>query len=175
MFRFLRRFSVQKTDVVSIAVGEATLSVPAELAARAYLEKFMLPISLPTGFAATPTKNQLPAIGDPWQGGIYAGITLHNGIAMALVLLPFEVNDIKWGAAGTWAKEQGGELPSRIDALVLFENLKKEFSENWYWTATQHPGIESCAYVQYFDNGDQRWDRKDDGYRARAVRRFPIE
>ena len=166
---------MQKTDVVSIAVGEATLNIPAELAARAYLEKFMLPSSLPAGFAATPIKKQLPDIGDPWQNGIYAGTTLYNGIPMALVLLPGQATDINWAAAGTWAKEQGGELPSRIDALVLFENLKKEFSDNWYWTAAQHAGFESYAYVQDFDCGNQYWVPKVYDYRARAVRRFPIE
>ena len=45
----------------------------------------------------------LPAIGAEFQGGIFAGITLHDDKATALVLLPGEATDVIWKDAQAMA------------------------------------------------------------------------
>ena len=106
--------------------------------------------------------------------GIYVGLTIADGKPAKLYLLPGEAESINWKDAGEWAKKQGGELPSRFDALVLFENLKKEFKEAYYWTAAQRADVPACAWCQYFYWGRQSLWHQDAKIRARAVRRLPI-
>jgi len=165
---------VQKTDDFTLQIGAAQVRVPAEAAARAYLEKLInQPFSdtLPRGLHGAT----LPEIGEPCKGGIYAGLTLHNNKPMALVLLPGESDELKWKAANDWAVTIGGELPSRIDALVLFQNLKSEFRSEYYWTAVPSAGAGASAWSQSFSDGYQSLWLKLTALRARAVRRFVIE
>lgn len=122
----------------------------------------------------------LPELGHPWIGlsddkleGIYAGLTLRHNVPMALVLLPGD-EELSWSKAGDWAKAQGGELPSRADALMLWQNVPKQFQERYYWTSEEASGDADCAWVALFDDGGQGWVRKSDGYRCRAVRRVAI-
>lgn len=117
----------------------------------------------------------LPAIGAPFEGGLYAGITVHENTPMALILLPGEETSINWKRAGEWAEDQGGVLPSRIDALSLYQNMPSEFDKSTaYWTDTIHPSIADYAFIQDFGYGNQDFDLKGSGYRARAVRRVSI-
>src|SRR3990167_8895127 len=76
----------------------------------------------------------LPAIGADFDGGLYAGLTLYDGQPHALVLLPGECEAADWKYAIGWAEEHNGTLPSRIDQLVLWQNLKGQFKEAWYWS-----------------------------------------
>jgi len=124
-----------------------------------------------TEFAFPETEIQLS------HGEHYAGLILgKNGeSSYHLVLLPDEAEDVNWKDAGTWAKKAGGELPTRREQSLLFANLKEEFSENWYWSQEQRASSESYAWMQYFGNGSQLSRRKGSEYRARAVRRLPIE
>jgi hypothetical protein len=115
---------------------------------------------------------EIPA-GTPFEGGIYAGLTIHDNALHTLILLPGEFTG-DWWEAFIWAEQQGGVLPSRLDALVLLKNLKSEFKPEWYWTSTQHESCPECAWVQDFDNGNQNGYRKGNDYRARAVRRIAI-
>jgi hypothetical protein len=116
---------------------------------------------------------ELPKIGQPLEGGIYAGITLHNDQRAALILLSGD--EMKPHAEATaWAKEQGGELPSRIDMLVLFKNQRDEFKHDWYWTSEAVTGHADCAWVQGFGYGGQYYGHKSTGPRCRAVRRVAI-
>ncbi len=119
------------------------------------------------------TKGALPKIGAKFEGGKFAGNSLHEGKACALVLLPGTFTG-KWADAIAWAKKLGGELPNRHDGIVLFDNLKKEFEASWYWTAVVHPSDADCAFIQGFAYGTQGNAHKDGGYRARAVRRVAI-
>ena len=123
-----------------------------------------------TKAAATTTP---PAIGAEWQGGIYAGLTIHDNKPMHLVVLPGDT-EATWAKAGAWAKKQGGELPSRVDALILFQNVRPEFKRDAYWTAQPYAGDESFAWCQGFYGGTQGYGHKSYALRARAVRRFPI-
>lgn len=138
------------------------------------------PLPAPASLGGAVTS--LPAIGTAWasfdqtrgeHSGIYAGLSLENERPVALVLLPEEI-EASWKDAMAWADNQDGALPSRIDALVLFQNLKSEFKEAAYWTSAPYAGDESFAWYQTFDYGFQGYYRKDTKLRARAVRRIAI-
>ncbi len=116
---------------------------------------------------------KLPAIGAEWEGGLYAGITVHDNRPMALVLLPGD-EKLNWKDAGAWAEKAGGTLPSKVDSLILFQNLKSEFKDECYWTSEVHPSNAACAFIQGFALGSQLSARKVSDYRARAVRRVAI-
>lgn len=90
-----------------------------------------------------------------------------------------------------WAKalEIGGHkdwyLPSRLESLVLFGELRdlpafKPDAENgipteWHWTSTQYASNPSYAWSQSFLNGGQGGYRKGLHGRARVVRRIVIK
>jgi len=114
-----------------------------------------------------------PAIGDPYEGGIYAGITLECSLPQALVLLPGD-EELNWKDAIAWAEKQGGALPSRIDQLVLLQNLKAQFQGRAYWSAEQHAADSDYAWYQYFSYGYQDSLSIRRKLRARAVRRLAI-
>lgn len=92
--------------------------------------------------------------------------------AMKFELLPGEAVGVTWEEAVAWAKEQGGELPTRQEMLALYANLKDEFKADWYWSCEQHEDDPACAWVQYFGLGTQYYDRRSNQDRARAVRRI---
>lgn len=128
---------------------------------------------LPALILAVSTR-ALPAIGSPYEGGTYAGVSIENEQPVALVLLAGD-ESLPWKEACEWATKQGGVLPSRIDQLVLWKNLKSEFKDTWYWSGEQYAGDDAFAWCQYFGSGTQYDTHKDYGYRARAVRRIPIQ
>ena len=107
-------------------------------------------------------------------GETYAGLTIHNNTPMHLVLLPGDHDDATWKKAKAWAEELGGELPSRIDLLVLWQNLPGAFQKEWYWSGETHASYESNAWYQHFNDGYQGCNSKGIKLRARAVRRLPI-
>lgn len=121
--------------------------------------------------------NQRAAAGIPAlkPSEIYAGLTLHQGQPCHLVLLPGG-KDLNHAAAIAWADKLGGELPSRVDALLLWENEKtrKAIGACWMWTSQTYAHYGAYAWVQSFFNGYQDDDLKGFDYRARAVRRVPI-
>jgi hypothetical protein len=156
-------------NTVTINVSEELV----ELAVEEHVRKAMAAV-----FSAKPpvpqhVANPAPAIGDTWNGGTYAGITLHENQPMHLVLLPGEESK-DWGDAKEWAAKQGGELPSRMDALVLWQNIPERFAQEAYWTGTPYAGDAGYAWSQYFFNGDQGITLTGLKLRARAVRRLTI-
>lgn len=120
-----------------------------------------------------PATLALPAIGQSFEGGLYAGLTLEGEQRAALVLLPGD-GEMSWKKALAWAGEQGGVLPSRVDGIVLFKNLRAEFKRDWYWTSEEVAGNADYAWVQYFNYGYQFSNHKSYDYRCRAVRRVLI-
>ena len=150
------------------------IDVPKALLAAALLEKIARQ-DLPAVQVelVAPAQRALPAIGAAFEGGLYAGLTLHEGRPHALVLLPGDESK-DWKAAGAWAAEQGGILPSRIDLLVLWQNLPKEFREEYYWSSETYARYADYAWNQSFDYGYQVDVRKSDDGRCRAVRRVAI-
>lgn len=127
--------------------------------------------------AATETASAaiaLPAIGAAFSGGIFAGITLHDDKPHALVLLPDDGEVMEWPDALEFAAKADGVLPSRIDMIVLFKNLRVQFKKDWYWTSEEHPVHADCAFIQGFGGGGQGCSGKGYTCRARAVRRVSI-
>lgn len=129
--------------------------------------------AIDVALAAVVQRPQLPAIGSKMDDGIFAGVTLHNDEAFALVLLPGDFTGT-WAEAKDWADKEGGVLPSRHDQLVLSRDLKSEFKEAWYWSGEQHAEFGDCAWTQYFYYGAQNYYYVTLRSRARAVRRFAI-
>lgn len=158
-------------EFVSIPAAEVLRNVSVQTLAQALLERVSngdaAPLASTHGIA-------LPAIGAAWKGGIYAGLTVHDNDPAELILLPGD-EELNWKDAGAWAEKQGGVLPSRIDQLVLFKNLKAEFQEAWYWSGEQYAHDDAYAWCQSFSYGGQFSTHKSSHGRARAVRRLPLE
>jgi hypothetical protein len=89
-----------------------------------------------------------------------------------LILLPGDEAELNWDDAKKWAKEQGGELPTRREQSLLYANLKDEFQGAWYWSGEAHQRESGWAWCQYFGYGTQSHLRQDTELRARAVRRL---
>jgi len=64
------------------------------------------------------------------------------------------------------------ESPAQTTVEAFKEGGAEAFEAAWYWSSTQDSS--DCAYVQYFGDGDQSYDRKDSSDRARAVRRLLV-
>ena len=91
-----------------------------------------------TNPASTISLANLPAIGGDLEGGTFAGLTTTpNGAHVAVVLLPGAGTDLTWTKAKAWAKKQGGELPSRPVAALLFANIKSALQPRWHWTSDE--------------------------------------
>lgn len=116
----------------------------------------------------------LPALGQPLEGGIFCGlITTPDGTHHAVVLLADKpATRLDWKAAGAWAATVGGTLPTRPVAALLFANAKAQFEEVWHWTADDFDG--SCAWFQDFGYGGQSYNRMRYDSGARAVRMIPL-
>ena len=123
------------------------------------------PTQLTTAPIAMPPLNE----GERWAGIVSVGTQLHH-----MILLPgdFEGN---WKAAIAWAKEQGGELPTRLEQSLLWAEAKTQFRRDWYWSCEPYASDASYAWMQYFSNGNQYGTHVDSDHRARAVRRIPIQ
>jgi hypothetical protein len=124
----------------------------------------------------TPAESKAQFLADNLKPGeIYAGLILgQNGAPdHHLVLLPGETS-AAWPKAKAWAKEQGGELPTRREQSLLFANCKDEFKADWYWSGEAYGDGKTYAWYQYFDNGNQGDIHHDNVRRARAVRRLII-
>lgn len=107
-----------------------------------------------TSTTAALTLAMLPALGEALDGGIFAGITTtEEGVHVAIVLLPARGKDMTWQAAQEWAKKQGGVLPSRPVAAILFANAKKHLPREWHWTSEANGA--TCAWCCGFHGGSQ--------------------
>ena len=115
----------------------------------------------------------LPALGTDFEGGTFAGITTRaDGTHCAVVLLPGTAEDLTWEAAKAWAAEQGGELPTRPVAALLFANVQPALSPEWHWTADEYNA--SYAWICYFGYGSIDTSHKRSEGTVVAVRLIPI-
>jgi len=115
----------------------------------------------------------LPAPGAYFEGGTFAGLTTRpDGTHCAVVLLPGKAEDLDWNDAKAWALEQGGELPTRPVAALLFANVQPALSPEWHWTADEYSA--SSAWVCTFGNGHQDFTHEVDERAAVAVRLIPL-
>jgi hypothetical protein len=75
-----------------------------------------------------------------------------------------------------WAKEAGGQLPTRPIAALLYANAKDQFERTWYWTSDElqaDTGDEddaSYAWFCFFYYGLQDFNLKSAEGAAVAVR-----
>ena len=123
--------------------------------------------------ASTISLASLPAIGADLEGGIFAGLTTKpDGTHYAVVLLPGAGTDLTWTKAKAWAKKQGGELPSRPVAALLFANVKASLQPRWHWTHEEFDA--SYAWLCYFHGGTQYGHHKSYEGGAVAVRQIPL-
>jgi hypothetical protein len=109
------------------------------------------------------------------ENEIYAGAIINpDGTGHHVILLDGDHDDTDWQSAMDWAKEQGGDLPNRVEAALLFNQSKDQFKPEWYWTNEQHASYSVYAWFQHFYDGSQSNDSKLYELRARAVRRLAI-
>ena len=126
-----------------------------------------------TNPASTISLASLPAIGGDLEGGTFAGLTTTPaGAHVAVVLLPGAGTDLTWTKAKAWAKKQGGELPSRPVAALLFANVKSALQPRWHWTIEEEDA--SYAWYCYFSDGYQGHGPKSYEGGAVAVRQIPL-
>ena len=110
------------------------------------------------------------------EGEIYAGaIIAPDGTGHHVILLDGDHDDADWDTSMEWAKSIGGDLPDRVEQAMLYKHLPDRFQKEWYWSNTQHSGHSDYAWFQYFYDGGQHLNTKDDKLRARAVRRSVIQ
>ena len=122
----------------------------------------------------------------PRVGEIIDGLTVgalmidqRTGQPYALMVSPVRPDDeLDWYAANTWASGigDGFRLPSRPEGAALYANNGKlgeaAFQPEWHWLNERFSS--HSAWLQYFDDGSQVSDHKDDECRARTVRRVNI-
>lgn len=108
------------------------------------------------------------------EGERYIGLTVFENKPHHLILLPGEFTG-SWKKALAFAEKAGGVLPSRIDALILFDRARDQFKRDWHWTSQEYAGDADYAWCQYFGSGGQSANRKGSVCLARAVRRVPIQ
>lgn len=105
----------------------------------------------------------------------YIGVIINpDGTGHHIILLDGEIADSDWPSAMKWAKEQGGDLPSRAEMILLYENHAEKFKKQWYWSNTQNASYPAYAWLQHFTSGYQSYDDTNNYNRARAVRRLEI-
>ena len=123
--------------------------------------------------AAQLSMASLPPIGTDLEGGTFAGLTTKpDGTHFVVILLPGAGTDLTWTKAKAWAKKQGGELPSRPVAALLFANVKSALQPRWHWTSEEEDA--SSAWGCDFGNGYQHYYHKSFAGGAVAVRLIPL-
>lgn len=107
------------------------------------------------------------------EGEIYVGAIIGaNGHGRHVILLPEHPKEyMSWQEAMDWSKSVGGDLPSRIEQDLLFDQKKAEFSDEGYWSNEQDDDLADIAWYQDFFDGYQFITSKSPSLRARAVRR----
>lgn len=158
-------------DSITLAIAGAEVTINAATLADLWLKQ----LAQEQGFRAHAP---LPHITIPSMTGgeLWAGVLLNEDGTPShhVILLPGEAERIGWNKAVEWAKEIGGELPTRCEQSLLFANCKSQFQPLGYWSGEQHAAYSGDAWNQYFDDGNQYNVDKSFEARARAVRRLPI-
>ena len=114
----------------------------------------------------------LPAVGTDLEGGTFDGLTTtKEGTHCAVVLLPGTAEELTWEAAKAWAAEQGGELPTRTVASLLFANVQPALSPEWHWTADEY---DAFGAWYFHSDGHTNAYRKSALGGALSVRLIPI-
>ena len=109
------------------------------------------------------------------EGEIYVG-TIGDALGNLhhVILLPGDNDDATHESQLEWAKSIGGDLPTRIEQAMLWANHRGQFKKDWYWSNEINHAEFGWAWNQYFGDGDQLSYLRSSAFRARAVRRVPI-
>jgi len=97
-----------------------------------------------------------------------------NGNLYHVILLPGDSDRAGWQAQMDWAKSIGGDLPTRAEQALLWQEHRNEFETEAYWSNAIEEDDADYAWCQLFSYGHQSYGHKSNGLRARAVRRLPI-
>ena len=117
----------------------------------------------------------LPSLGEELAGGRFVGIiTTVSGVHCAVVLLPAHAEDVTWEDAKAWAAEQGGELPTRPVAALLYALSKPALQPHWHWISDEYEFDASSAWRCNFYFGLQNGAYKSYEGCAVAVRLIPV-
>ncbi|MDN7441166.1 DUF1566 domain-containing protein [Burkholderia cepacia] len=117
---------------------------------------------------------QLPTLA---EGEIYlAGFIDANGDVTHTILLPGDNDRATWQEQMDWAKSIGGDLPTRAELVIAYEQHRNLFKKAAYWSnqPDTDPGYSGWAWCQYFGTGYQDGNLQGYELRARAVRRLSI-
>jgi hypothetical protein len=116
---------------------------------------------------------------------VKGALSYSDGVANTAAMVKAGSALAQWAAGLTIGGFKDWYLPSRLEALLLFGELRgikafdpgkpDGFAEAWYWTSTQYAGYEGYAWYQSFGYGHQYYVHKDGQLRARAVRRLNLE
>ena len=106
------------------------------------------------------------------ERNVCAIISADGSRSYFLILLPGELGPSPWDMAAHWSATNGGALPDRAEAYLLFKYMRGVFKSEPYWT-NEHPYYD-YSLSQNFDNGYQDAQERSVILRARAVRRIPI-
>lgn len=158
---------------VEIDLAGARITIPSNTIAELWLAKLRSAEE-----PASPAVPSTSRIGDRLYTGIYMGVVRgENGAPdYRLIDLGEAPEKMNWADATKWAEEKGGTLPTRREQSVMFGNRGEgQYKEEWYWSCAQYAGNGAYAWVQSFGDGNQDDNHKDGVYRARAVRRSPIQ
>lgn len=109
------------------------------------------------------------------DGGVYVGSTIgERGRITHTILLPGEKADVTWPDALSWAKEQGGDLPTQAELTMLSEHhrLAESCSPRVLWSSDREGDL-AGARVFAMEKGLTYWTTRNvnELIDARAVRR----
>ncbi|KGC03468.1 hypothetical protein DM81_3442 [Burkholderia multivorans] len=117
---------------------------------------------------------QLPPLA---EGEVYlGGFVDKNGDVTHTILLPGDNDRGTWQEQMEWAKSIGGDLPTRAELVIAYEQHRDLFEKAAYWSNTpdDDPEYAGWAWCQTFGNGNQGSGAQTSRCRARAVRRLSI-
>ncbi len=110
------------------------------------------------------------------KGEAYVGaILLPEQRLRHTILPPFDRDDAPWDEHMAWAKDQGFDLPNRLELLMMWSTMRKRFQKAAYWSNEAHHDDSSYAWCQGFDYGNQGILHKSAGLRAVAVRHIEVQ
>jgi hypothetical protein len=152
-------------NTVTIELGGAQLTVAIEELFRAWLEKH---ITQP----ALTLPQHAPAADERYVGTIMRADGIGHHIYRLLIQRD---QNITWYEAMIYAKEQGAELPDRVEGALMFATREDdEYEDAWHWTRDQHASNDTYAVCQNFGTGLQGGDYKSGRNRVVLVRRVAI-
>jgi hypothetical protein len=96
---------------LTLHLGEAEVRVPREAAVLAYLEQLLeqrrtVDLANIPGARIAFQRDCAHDVGEHTKDGIYAGLSIHEGRAVELYLLPGESDEISWPDAVKWAEDR---------------------------------------------------------------------